>query len=123
VNEFFDEGGWTMYPTAFFGALAVLTSMLVAMRPERRFVPLLLTLCGLTLSAGVFGSITGVAGLLRVSARMSSDERATVMFAGTAESLHNVLLAVMVLMVAALVASSGALRFALSQPRGQPADA
>jgi hypothetical protein len=121
MNEFFVEGGWTMYPTAFFGALAVLTSMLVAARPERRFVPLLLTLCGLTTSAGVFGTITGMAGLLRVSARLTTDDRTTVMFAGMAESLHNVLLAFMVLIVVALAASSGALRFALGQPRSRPA--
>jgi hypothetical protein len=40
--QHFREGGWGMFPTLGFGLLMLAVAARYALRPERRFVPLLL---------------------------------------------------------------------------------
>ena len=113
MTEFFLEGGWTMLPTALFGFLAVVSSLLIAWKPERRFVPLLLSLSALTTVAGISGTVMALIGVLKAAAHYGGEERSTIVLAGTAESLNNVVLAFLFVVVAILGASSGAVRLAL----------
>jgi hypothetical protein len=117
MTEFFNEGGWTMLPTALFGFLAVGSSLLIAWKPERRFVPLLLSLGTLTTVAGISGTVMALIGVLKAAAHYSGEDRYTIVLAGTAESLNNAVLAFVFVVVAILAASSGAVRLALrSEP-------
>jgi hypothetical protein len=58
-DKLYESGGWGMYPTTFFGFLLVLTACLYMFRPERRFLPVVLTTGFLTANSGTwFGSFT-----------------------------------------------------------------
>src|SRR5690348_5351015 len=59
MSEAFHMGGWGMYPTLVFGILLVAASVRYAISPERRFVPLQVSLGILTLVGGGLGFITG----------------------------------------------------------------
>lgn len=115
MSEFFLEGGWTMYPTSVFGSLTVLAALLIAARPERRYVPLLVSLGVLSVISGLFGVSVGMIEVLKASAHMDGIDRSTVVLAGTAEALTNVVLAFILLTVAMMAASIGAVRVALSR--------
>ncbi len=47
--NFFRDGGWGMYPTSLFGFVLVAASVLLVLRPERRYVRLVASLGALTL--------------------------------------------------------------------------
>jgi hypothetical protein len=112
MSEFFSEGGWTMFPTAFFGALAVLCSMLIASKPERRFVPLFLSLNALTLMAGVVGTMVGVSGVVRAATNAEPSDLKAIVSACAIQALNSLTLASMLVAVALLGATAGALRLA-----------
>ena len=58
--SFFYEGGLGMYPTAIAGFLLLASACLLAFRPERRLVPLVVSLALLTLGTGVFATSVGL---------------------------------------------------------------
>jgi hypothetical protein len=113
MAEYFNEGGFGMYPTALFGLLLLLAAAAYAARPERRLGPLLAGLAAATLGAGSLGFVTGVVTTFQAVARVARDDQPLIAFVGVAESLHNLALGFGLLALAALVASGGALRLAL----------
>lgn len=115
--EFFDEGGWTMYPTMLFGLLAVLASLLLAVRPEARFVPMFVSLCALTFATGFLGTLWGVTGLVKASANADPADVKMIMTACATQALNSLLLASLFLVIGILGATSGAVRFAVTRPR------
>ncbi|AKF10118.1 hypothetical protein [Sandaracinus amylolyticus] len=111
--EAFRLGGWGMFPTLVFGLLAVAASLRYAVRPDTRFVPLLVSSSLLTLAAGSLGFVTG---LIASSNYIASAPDHRVWLIGLGESLNNVALA-LILVGAGLVATTiGALR-AVNAPR------
>lgn len=106
----FREGGPGMIPTALAGLVLVAVSFVYAARPERRFVPLLVSLSAVTVVAGGFGFVTGVIKSISAMGRHDADIRLSVL--GTGESLHNVALALGLLLLAMLATSVGAVRLA-----------
>lgn len=107
----FRLGGWGMYPTALFGILLVAVAVRYAVRPERRFVPLLVCLGIVTLLAGALGFVTGFIKMMdgATSGRWPGPEHVVAMV-GLGESLHNVALALLLTMFAALAATIGAFK-------------
>jgi hypothetical protein len=116
VTNFFDEGGWTMYPTMLFGALTVLSALALALRPERRFVPLFLSLSGLTIMTGLLGTMWGVTGIVKAYANADVADVKTIMTACATQALNSLLLALVMVVMGILGATSGALRVALTRP-------
>lgn len=113
INEAFHMGGWGMYPTLFFGLLMIATALWYAVRPERRFTPLLVS-CGLmTFVSGCLGFCTGVIRSLAAVGQVSAEMR-YISLIGIAESLTNVVLAFVLIMLAMLAVSVGAWRLAHS---------
>jgi hypothetical protein len=116
--EAFRFGGWGMYPTLFFGALMVAASVRYAMKPERRWVPLQVSLGIMTMLAGGLGFVTGMIKSFMAMAEATADKRWLWML-GLGESLNNLALALMLLAVGTLAAIVGAYRLArLSPERG-----
>jgi hypothetical protein len=114
-NTFFRDGGWGMYPTSLFGFMLVAAGVLCAMRPERRYVPLLLSLGAMTLGSGLLGFATGLIATFHYLPRVADvTERFTIAALGCAESLNNVVLALMLLVLASLCSSVAAARHALA---------
>jgi hypothetical protein len=115
MHQFFLDGGWGMYPTLVFGLILVGVGGLYAVRPERRFVPLLFALGILTVTAGGLGFVIGV--MTTFTAAAHDDARGiagALTLQGTSESLSNIALALGLTVIAAVAASLGALRLARS---------
>jgi hypothetical protein len=109
----FIAGGFGMYPTLVAGLALLVASIQYARRPERRYVPLLLTLGIFTLLAGTLGTITGFMACLGYYASPAGGHEPLdplVIALGVQESLHNVALALMLSTLAAVFASVGAWR-------------
>lgn len=118
--EFFNEGGFGMFFTLFFGVLFIGAAARYARTPENRLWPLLVSLGMMTLLAGVLGFVSGLTATLRYAAGHS--EVPNVVLIGTAESLHNVALSLMLLVLGAGVAGFGAWRVArAAAPRAKVA--
>jgi hypothetical protein len=99
-----------MYPTLLAGLALIASCLQYARRPEPRYVPLMLSLGLFTLMAGTLGFATGILSLLRVYSGPLSGEGSSVLIVGVYESLHNVVLALMLATLGALLASVGAWR-------------
>src|SRR5438034_1027744 len=113
MREFFTEGGFGMYPTLGFGLLMIAVGAFYAARPERRFVPLLVALGVLTLAGGSLGFVTGVMKSFTAAADYQPRDMAGALaMKGTAESLCNLALALILTVFSAIAASLGAWRLA-----------
>lgn len=110
MTDAFIAGGWGMYPTLFAGLALLATTLRYALRPESRFVPLMICLGFFTLFAGVLGFVTGVMNMLRGYADLPAGEGPTVLYLGTWESLHNIALALLLIQFSTIAASIGAWR-------------
>ncbi len=114
-THFFRDGGWGMYPTVIFGFLLVASGVLCLLRPERRFAVVTLALGAATLGAGLLGTFTGFIATFRYLDRVALDQRFTIAALGCAESLNNVVLALILVVLASLLGTLAAVRAALAQ--------
>jgi len=110
MSDFFVAGGWGMYPTLLAGLGLLVASILYARNPDRRYVPLMLSLGVFTLIAGGLGFVTGLMVCLRNYGGPAAGQDPIVIVYGLQESLHNIALALLLGMIAALFASVGAWR-------------
>jgi len=113
--EAFHQGGWGMIPTAFFGVLLVLASVRYAVSPERRFVPLQVSLGIMTLASGGLGFVTGLIKSVSTLETAKPDMR-WIWVLGMGESLNNIALALGLITLGAVAASIGAWRISQMLP-------
>jgi hypothetical protein len=123
MQDLFIAGGWGMYPTLLAGLALIVTCLQYARRPDSRYVPLMLSLGVFTLMAGALGFTTGLFSMLRYYTAPGAEHGTLVLFAGFYESLHNVVLALLLATLGALLASVGAWRLSrmATAPRAQTA--
>ena len=116
-TTFFRDGGWGMYPTSIFGFFLVIAGVLCLLRPERRFVAPTLCLAALTLSAGALGTTIGFVTSFHYLPQVRDvSQRFTIAALGCAESLNNLVLALILVTFSALLGSLAAVRAAFSTP-------
>lgn len=109
-SNFYENGGWGMYPTTLFGFLLVASGVLLLLRPERRFVPVVAGLGVLTIASGVLGCSVGFINTFRYVQNVVPEEQLKIAALGCAESLNNVVLALLLVVLTALLATAGNLR-------------
>lgn len=114
-DDFFRSGGFGMYPTVVFGSLAVLAAIVIAFKPERRFVPMVAALGATTFGSGMLGTTMGFISSLRAVTQVPAADRATIVMMGAAESLNNMVLALIMVVLTGLIASVAAGRVALAR--------
>lgn len=119
--NFFEAGGWGMYPTSLFGFLLVAAGVLFLLRPERRFVPLVLGLGVVTLGSGLLSCSVGIVNTLHYLQHIEPARKLEVATIGFAESMHNVVLALILIVLSALIACIGAWRAARAAAPGSAA--
>lgn len=112
ILEHFRDGGYGMYPTLAFGALLVAVAVKYAMAPDRRFLPLLIALNVLTLSAGALGFVTGVITTARYLGEVAPSNQGYIAIEGVGESLNNVAFALILVVLAAIAVTLGAWKVA-----------
>ena len=117
-HDFFEAGGWGMYPTAFFGFVFVASGILFSFRPEGRFVPVVFCAGVAALGAGILGAAVGVVTTFRYVQTVAPAEQIKIAMLGCAESLNNLVLALMLAIPTALLALVGAARAAMRSPDG-----
>jgi hypothetical protein len=110
MGSFFTEGGVGMYPTLVFGFLMIASAALYALRGERRYFSLMLSLGATTLAAGALGFCMGVVYSFRYLPEVAADKQVMVAALGVSESLHDLLLALGLVIFTGLIAAVGALR-------------
>ncbi|MFO0759446.1 MAG: hypothetical protein U0359_23335 [Byssovorax sp.] len=115
MREAFISGGWGMYPTLVFGLLMIGASVRYAIRPEKRAVPLLVSLGIMSLLSGALGFVTGVIKSFLAMGQVKPDER-WIWMLGVGESLNVMALALVLALLASLVATVGVYRLSRVPP-------
>jgi hypothetical protein len=110
MASFFTAGGAGMYPTLVLGFGTVASAVLFALRKERRYFSLMLSLGTSTLAAGALGFCMGVVMSFRYLPEVPAGNQVMVAALGVSESLHNLLLALGLIVVTGVIAALGALR-------------
>ncbi|RLB58097.1 MAG: hypothetical protein DRI90_17140 [Deltaproteobacteria bacterium] len=107
-----------MYPTSMFGFVLVAAGILLVLRPERRFVALVVSLGAATLGSGVLSASVGIVNTLHYLRKVPPADQLEIAALGCAESFHNVVLALILVVLTALLASIAAARAArVAQPK------
>lgn len=110
MSDYFIAGGIGMYPTALFGLLLLAACVLHVLGPEPRRARLALTLGVVTFASGLLGTFVGMCTSARFIPQVPKADQLQILALGCEESLHNVVLALLLVVVAGLLASVGALR-------------
>ncbi len=110
MDEFFHAGGPPMIPTLLFGFLMVAAAVLYMLRPQGTYAAVVVGLGATTLSMGTLGFCLGLMMTFRYLSKVPAADQLTVAGLGFEESLHNVVLALMLVVLASLFASIGAFR-------------
>jgi hypothetical protein len=108
MGMFFEEGGFGMYPTLLFGFGLVASAVLSIPQPERRW--LTFALGALTFSSGVLGTAMGLINTMRYVAKTTPAEQLPIGATGIAESLNNLVLANVIIVIAMLISVVAAFR-------------
>lgn len=111
MREAFVLGGWGMYPTTIIGLLLLAAAGRYARSPERRQLGTVISLGLMTLLAGSLGFVTGVIRtLISATSGRFPEPPLLVAMTGIGESLHNVGLALVLLVLATIGTTIGSLR-------------
>ncbi|MBK8212752.1 MAG: hypothetical protein IPK71_03305 [Myxococcales bacterium] len=110
MSEFFKNGGYGMFPTLVVGLFLLATAVLYAVRPSGRRARVALVLGTVTLASGLLGASAGMATTAHFIPQVPKGDQLEILAVGFGESIHNVVLALVVVVLAGLVASVGALR-------------
>lgn len=111
-SHFYRNGGGVMIPTTIFGFFLVASGVLLLLRQERRYLSVVASFGVLTLSSGALGCAMGLIKTFRFVEQIAPAEQVKVEAAGCAESLNNVVLALLFVVVASLLAAGAAIRVA-----------
>jgi hypothetical protein len=109
-SNFFTAGGWGMYPTMLFGFLLLATTVLHALRPEPRFGRLVNAHGVITVASGLLGTTVGICNSAHYIGQVPPADQLRVLAAGCQESLHNLVLALIIIVLAGLVTAVSAIR-------------
>ncbi len=106
-HNFWTQGGFGMYPTAFWGFLLLLYAGLYFLRPQDRFLRASAFLAVMTLATGALGTAIGVTTSFRYAARVAPELAARSACYGSAMSLHVVVLALMLVILGGMITGAG----------------
>ena len=109
-SNFFEAGGWGMYPTMVFGFLLLATVVLHALRPEPRFQRLVNALGAGTFASGLLGSVVGICNSAHYIGQVPREDQLRALAAGCEESLHNLVLALIIILLATMITAGSAVR-------------
>jgi hypothetical protein len=109
-SDFYAAGGWGMYPVTLFGFLLLAASLLYTLRPAEKNARIALLLGVLTFSAGLLGTAVGVCTSAHYIPQVPLDKQLQTLALGCEESLHNLVLALILVILAGILTAAGMLR-------------
>jgi hypothetical protein len=109
-DNFWTQGGFGMYPTAFWGFLLLLYAGLYFLRPQERFLRGVAILATMTLVTGAFGTAIGFMTAFRYAATVAPELAARSACYGAAMSIHVVVLALLLVIVSGIITGAGSWR-------------
>jgi hypothetical protein len=113
------DGGPGTIPTLLFGLLLLFVATRYSIRPERRWMPLMLALGTATLAMGALGFVAGLKVIAHFAGRSIAEpvsKTALISVVGVGEALNNVAFALFFVVLAALAACVGTWRNARTAP-------
>lgn len=108
--ESFHEGGWPMFPILVLGILLVIAAGRYALTADARHLPVLRSLNGVTLAFGILGSVLGMIHCLSAMSQVPNELVVKISLLGLGESINNVAMALVFMVLAGLIKTVGALR-------------
>jgi hypothetical protein len=114
-DNFYENGGYGMYPTTLFGFLLILAACFYVLRPESRYLPIVATTAFLTLAAGVLGTATGLMVVFRFVQHVGAADQLRVAILGCAEAINNLVLGLILAILGGLVTLGGVMRKAMRE--------
>ena len=109
-DNFYYNGGYGMYPTTLFGFVLILVACLHVLRPEGRYLPIVVTTACLTLAAGFLGTFTGLMVVLRFVEHVEAADQLRVAILGFVEAINNLVLGLILAMLGGLITLAGVVR-------------
>jgi hypothetical protein len=109
-TNFFAAGGFGMYPVSIFGFLLIGVCVLYALRPQQKTARMAVAMGICTFGAGLLGTATGVCTTMHYVPQVAQDKQVEIMGLGIEESLHNMVLALILIILGTLIAAGGTLR-------------
>lgn len=110
MASFYAAGGWPMHFVSVFGFLMLAASVLYALRPKPRFQRLVVTLGVVTFGWGLLGTAIGISLSTRYIQEVPEPRQLQILSLGIEESLHDVVLALILIIVAGIITAVGILR-------------
>jgi len=105
--DFFLAGGYGMYAVSAFGFALVGASVLYALRPGPRFQRLVLVLGIATFMTGLLGTASGISLSAHYIHQVAAEKQLGIFAMGIDESLHNVVLALILVVLASTIFAVG----------------
>lgn len=109
-SDFYSAGGFGMYPVTLFGFLMVAAAALYAFRMRAQHAKLTWVLGGMTLMAGLLGTSTGICNSAFYIHKVDVTKQLGILALGVQESLHDLVLALIFVLIAGLFACAGIVR-------------
>ena len=109
-SNFFEAGGWGMYPTMLFGFLFLAVTALHALRRDARHQRVALALGTITGASGLLGTVVGICNSVHYLEKVPREEQLLMFLIGAEESLHNLILALIIIIIGGLISAGSALR-------------
>jgi hypothetical protein len=111
-TNFFEAGGFGMYPTVGFGFALLATTVLFALRGDERYRRAALAFGTITFTSGVLGTCVGICNSVHYMVTLPPPEQLRSLAMGCEESLHNLVLAAIIVILSAMIAAVNAFRSA-----------
>lgn len=115
MGTFIEEGGVGMIPTMLFGFAFVASTVMSISQPERRWLSLVFG--ALTFSSGLLGTAMGLINTMRYVAKTNAAEQLPIGATGIAESLNNLVLSNVIIVIGCLISAVAAFKHSKPTPR------
>lgn len=115
MGTFIEEGGAGMIPTMLFGFVLVASAVMSITQPERRWLTFVFG--ALTFSSGLLGTAMGLINTMRYVAKTTVAEQIPIGATGIAESLNNLVLSNVIIVIACLISAVAAFKHSKPAPR------
>lgn len=110
MADFFEAGGYGMFPITAFGFLLVAVSVLYALRPGPKYRRPLIALGVTTFTTGLLSTAFGVCLSARYIHQVATEKQLGILAMGIDESMHNIVLSLIMVVLASSIATLGAFR-------------